>query len=166
MAKPPDDGEATPDLLLPSAPAPSQEQAAKALYMQHKSAADISRELGVSLRQIARWRTEGDWALEREQEDRSLIEDGFSGRKVTVARLATMTVEQLQRGMEHLARRPEPPSLQEMERLANIAANLDRVSRLDSGKATDNINLNSNVRMSIEDIRRTILADPFGPPKE
>lgn len=132
------------------------------LYMQHVSAADISRELGVTARQISRWRTEGQWAVTREGEDRAVIEDGFQSRKLTVSRIATLTLDQLKRGLDHLARRPDPPTLAEAEKLSTIAANLDRLSRLDAGKATENINLNTAVRMSIEEIKRTVLEDPFG----
>jgi hypothetical protein len=113
------------------------------------------------MRQISRWRTDDGWSLTRETEDRSILEDGFGARKVTVSKLATLGVDQLKRGIEHLARRHEAPSLQECERLSVIVANLDRIGRLDSGKATEHLAVSASVRMTAEDIRKAIVEDPF-----
>lgn len=137
---------------------------AKAMYLERIPIREICRELNLTSRQLQRWRTEGDWTMEREADDRALIEDGFSGRKVKASNVATLATEQLERGLMHIARRQDPPTLQECERLATIVSTIDKISRLDMGKATDNINVNANLHMTADEIRTTILANPFFSP--
>lgn len=148
--------------LLPAIPPGlSIKDRAKQLYMERKSANDISRELGITTNQLASWRTEGDWALERESNERGMIEDGFAGRKISIHNILNVTVEQLHRGVQHLANRHEPASLQECERLSVIVGNLDKIGRLDANKATDNVAINATVKMTQDEIRKVILNDPF-----
>lgn len=149
-------------VVADSSPTPDIKERARDLYMQHKSANDISRELGITTRQLARWRTDEQWSIAREAEDRGLIEDGFGSRRLSVSRLATLTVDQLERGLQHLARRHEPPTLNELEKLSNIVSSLDRIGRLDANKSTENVAIQAGVKLSLEEIRNIISKDPFG----
>jgi hypothetical protein len=160
MAKPPKEAElvVADHASSPGLPSDIKDQA-KALYLKRTSAADISRTLGITERQLARWRTDEDWALEREVEERGLLEDGFGGRRLTVSKLATLSTELIDRGMQHLKKRVEPPSITEMVNLSTIAGNLDKLLRLETGKATENIAIQA--RMTAEEIRKTIVEDPF-----
>lgn len=134
---------------------------AKALYMRYLSHNEICATIGVSSSQLARWRKDGDWAIEREESERGLIEDAFASRRVALTKITGSVVEQLERGIAHLRSRPTPPTIQETERLSMILANLDKISRLDSNKATENIAVGVNVKMSADDIRDIIRKDPF-----
>lgn len=134
---------------------------AKDLYLSHASKSEISRALGVSTKTVAKWIKDGEWATEREDEDRGIIESAFAARKLTVAKLARTTADQLVRAVDHLVARKEPPNLQEAEKLSLILSNLDRIGRLDAGTATDNIAVIQQVKMTIEDVRAEIAKDPF-----
>lgn len=166
MAKPPEEAELVVADSSSTGPSSDIKERARDLYMQHKSASDISRELGITARQLARWRTDEQWSLAREAEDRSLIEDGFGSRRVTLSKLATLTADQLKRGLEHLARRHDPPNLSELDKLSTIITNLDRIGRLDANKSTDNLAVNASLKLSVDEIKSIIKADPFSEPEE
>ncbi len=159
--------------LVPTAKAKSADlaeiqQKARDLYVQYKSINEISQQLGVSVAQLTRWRREQNWLIEREAAERGLLEDGFGQRKLTIARIMNTTTEQLERGLKHISTRHEPPTLPEIEKLSAILANLDRIGRLDAGKATENVNVRAKLEMTAEAVRQVILSDParaFEPPQ-
>lgn len=130
------------------------------MYIEYKSINEISQALSVSVAQLTRWRKDQNWLLEREAAERGLLEDGFSKRKLTIARIMNTTTEQLERGLRHIAGRAEPPTLPELEKMSTILANLDRIGRLDAGKSTENINVQAKMEMTAESIRKIILSDP------
>ncbi len=136
-------------------------QRALDMYLSHNSVADIARVLNVGTVTITRWKKQGDWAIQREESDRALLEDTFATRKLTIARIAQTSAEQVHRGLKYIAERPEPPSVQETERIASILANLDKINRLDMGKSTDNVAVAANVKVSIDEIRKIVSSDPF-----
>lgn len=140
---------------------------AKEMFMSYKGLNDIAHEIGASTAQISRWRREDGWLMEREAAERGILEDGFSARKLTIARIMNTATTQLERGLNHIAGRTEPPTLPEVEKLALVLANLDRIGRLDAGKATENVNVQAKLEMTAEGIRKIIMSDParaFEPP--
>ena len=134
---------------------------AKQLFMKYVSFEDICRQLAVSSATVATWRKRDGWAIQREEAERSIIEDGFASRRVAISRITGCTTEQIERGLTHLRTRPNPPTVPEMEKLSVILANLDKIARLDSNKATENVALQANVKLSAEQIREIIASDPF-----
>lgn len=147
---------------MPESPNDAIKRQAHDLYLAHQTSADISRALGVTPKTLTKWRREGSWEIEREDADRSLIDDNFAARKLTVAFLLTHSAGQIKRAVEHIVQRPDPPSLAEAEKLALILTNLHKISQLDAGKATENISVQSAVKLTLEDIRGIMKADPFG----
>jgi hypothetical protein len=134
---------------------------AKDLFLTHASMADVSRATGISLKVIKRWKKENEWELEREDLTRGLIEDSFGARKVTIAKIIKTAPELLLKGLEYLAQRVDPLTLDEQVKVSTIIGNLDRISRLDSGKATDNIAISGTMQLTAQEIRKVILSDPF-----
>lgn len=136
---------------------------AKELFLSYATAISISRQLGVSVTTISKWKDEGDWNTVRKNADLELIDDTFSVKRVSLARITKVTTEQIERGLKVIADRFEAPSLREMESLTNILANLDKISRLDSGKATEHVavQLGGSIDLSVDKIREIIKADPF-----
>lgn len=136
---------------------------AKALYMQYVAQSEIARRMKLSLTVISDWSKKGEWVSAREESERSLLEDAFAGRRVSISRILKATTEQIELGLSHLKTRPTPPTIAEVERLSVILANLDKISRLDSNKATENIAVQTNIRLSADQIREIVKSDPFFP---
>lgn len=140
---------------------------AKDLYFQWKSHNDICEELKLSSSVLAKWRTDEGWDAERKALDEGMIADLFQGRKLKMAKLAEMSINQLERGLLHLKERHEPLSLGEMEKLSVILSNLDKITRLDLNRATENVAMNINVQgqLTVDRIREIMTQDPFVGPE-
>ncbi len=134
---------------------------AKTLYFSHANLADVSRATGLSIKVLRNWKVKEGWDAEREDEDRSIIETAFGARKVSLAKVTKISSDQLLRGLEHLAKRLDPPTLDEMQKLAMILGSLDKTVRLDSNQSTENIALSAKIQLTAEEIRQVILEDPF-----
>lgn len=134
---------------------------ARQLFFDYATLADISRATGVTVKVIKKWRSDEGWELEREDDTRGLLESSFGSRKVTIAKIIKTAPEILHRGLQHLATRVDPITLDEAVKVSAIIANLDKISRLDNDKATDNINIHAKIQMTADEIRKVILSDPF-----
>lgn len=141
---------------------------AKQLFLSYASTSAISKELGVSQATVVKWRDDNDWETARKNADRELIDDTFSVKRVSLARITKVTTEQIERGLKVIADRFEAPSLKEMESLTNILANLDKISRLDSGRATENVavQVGGNLDLTVDKIKEMIMSEPFFPKKD
>lgn len=153
-------------MTLPAKYSEADRAQAHELFMRGTSIAEIARQTGIGHDRISKWASQGrngvSWHTEREELIRSQLEDGFTRRKLTVARAAELPPKLLLKGLEALEARETPLSVQEMERVANVHTALDRIARLDSGKSTDNQAVNVKVKLSLEDIREILKADPLG----
>ncbi len=134
---------------------------AKDLFMKRHDLNDISSRLKVSTAALGRWRTQDGWLAERMEGERGLLEDGWQNRKIQIAMILNASVEQIDRGIKHLRDRIDPPTLQEVEKLSVIVANLDKIARLDAQKSTENLSIQASVSLNIEQIRDIITSDPF-----
>lgn len=136
---------------------------ARDLYFAHSTLADISRATGLSTKTLKKWKKEEDWDLTREDEDRGLIENSFGARKVTIAKIIKTAPEVLLRGLAHIANRADPATLDEQVKISAIIANLAKISQLDNGKATDNVNMQmiGKISMTAADVRKVLTEDPF-----
>jgi predicted transcriptional regulator len=141
---------------------------AKQLFFSYASTAAIAKEMGVSQATVVKWRDENDWETARKNADRELIDDTFSVKRVSLARITKVTTEQIERGLKVIADRFEAPSLKEMESLTNILANLDKISRLDSGKATEHVSIGvqGTLDLTVDKIKEMIMNEPFFPKKD
>lgn len=142
---------------------PETKGRAKELYFTYRPHNEICAELKISSSLLAKWRTEESWDLERKNLDEGRINDLFAGRKLKLAKLADISVNELERGLLALRERHLPLTLSEMEKLSTILTNLDKITRLDLNRATDNVavNLNVNGQLSVERIREIVHQDPF-----
>lgn len=140
------------------------------MFLQGANLPEIARATGISMTTLKTWSTRGDagpapgkisWAVEREEIDRSFIEDSFVKRRNTTARAANIAIEQQERGLKALSEREMPPTPSELERLASVHNSLDRIARLDSGKSTENLNVAAKIKLEVEDIRAILKADPL-----
>lgn len=135
----------------------------KRMFMEYTDHNTIAKTLKVSSTTVAAWRNKHNWVIEREESERGIIEDAFAGRRLSISRICKSTTEEIERGLAHLRTRPNPPTIQEVERLSVILSNLDKIARLDSNKSTENIALKAEIRLSAEQIREIVKKDPFFP---
>jgi hypothetical protein len=133
---------------------------AKELYFTYVPHNDIAKELGVSAATVADWRKKEGWDIEREGIERGILEDSFGARRMSLSRITKMTTELLEKGLKHFSDRVDPPTLAEAEKLSIIIGNLDKILRLDMGKATDNIQVAASVQHTVEDVRARLALDP------
>lgn len=159
---------------LPPPPFPSNHLAevadkkaqARVLFFERKPAQEICALVAATPSQLKRWRTEGEWDGERDVAERGLLEEGFSQGKLTVVRIKKLAGEQILRGLKAIAERHDPPTIPELEKISTIYANLDKISRLDSNRATENVSIEATVKMTAQEIREVLLNNPFlSPPK-
>lgn len=142
---------------------PDVKAKAREMYFAHVGHNSICQQLQLSSSTLANWRKAEDWAAARREADENLLHDLVEGRKVKLARLAEVSVEQIERCISSLRQRVDAPTLHEAEKLSVILANLDKISRLDRQQATENVAVNVNVQgnLSVERIRDVIANDPF-----
>lgn len=133
---------------------------AKDLYFSYTPFNDIAKQLGVSSATVADWRKVGGWDVTREGIERGILEDAFGARRMTLSRITKMSTDLLEAALRRLSDRVEPPTLAEAEKLSVIVGNLDKILRLDMGKATDNVAVQTTVQHSVEEIRARLQADP------
>lgn len=133
---------------------------AKDLYFSYTPFNDIAKELGVSSATVSEWRKKESWDLTRDGIERGILEDAFGARRMTLSRITKLSTDLLEKSLKRLADRVEPPTLAEAEKLSIIVGNLDKILRLDMGKATDNVNVQSTVSHTVEEIRARLASDP------
>ncbi len=133
---------------------------AKELYFAYNTHQQICEVLKLDSRSLTDWRRAEGWDAEREGIERGIIEDAFSARKMSLARVTHLTTDQLERALKHLRDRPEPPTLNEAEKLSAIISALDKILRLDLGRSTENVVVQQTVHHTVESIRERLAADP------
>lgn len=137
------------------------------MFFAYRSVGDISRELAVSQQTVSKWKRDGNWEELRENETRAILEDGFGSRRILLSKITQGAADEIWRGIDNLKKRPDPPSVQELEKLSTILGNLDKLARLDLNKSTDNVAVAVSAAVNIEDIRNILRNDPFlQPPVE
>lgn len=138
---------------------------ARELFLTRTPTAQIAAEIGCSTDRVLKWAEQGEnkisWYTAREEAERSLLEDGFGKRKRLNSLSADQASDLVQRGLDHLAARDQPLTANELERVMNVQAMLQKELRLDSGKSTENVAVAATIKMSAEEVRKAILEDPF-----
>lgn len=136
-------------------------EAIRAEYLLHIPINDLAKKYQVSTAVIAAWRSDENWSEIRRAGDEGFLDDLVQGRKIRLAKLAEIGIDQIERGLIAIKQRAEPATLKELEQLSVVISNLDRLHRLDRGVSTQNVAVNVTGQLSIERIRDTIMADPF-----
>lgn len=145
-----------------------QVREAKRLFMANVPVVKIAEQLNIPITTINSWKKRAkpvSWDIEREDMIRGLIDDSYAAGRPLKAEIRHMTLEQIKRGIQYVVNRDEPPSLQEIEKLSVIYTNIDKVSRLEEGKSTENIAIAGSVSSTKEAIK-ILMADPFKPKDE
>lgn len=139
-------------------------RSAKQLFMDMVPHNDICQRLKVPSAQLAAWRRDERWVEERESIEQATIDDAVAIRRMKVVRILRSTTDQLERGLRHLEERVDPPTLTEIKALSDIMANVDKIARLDAGKATEHVSTKTEVSnaVTVDDMRELLKrSDPF-----
>ncbi len=140
---------------------------AKELYLAHTPINDIAHQLKVSTATLAQWRTRESWLAEREAADEALLTDIISARKVELSHIAKAGIAQIKRAIKHIEDDPEPMSIAVAEKMANLIATLDKVHRLDTKQATENVSVAADIGggITVDRIREIVTTDAFLAPE-
>jgi hypothetical protein len=135
-------------------------------YLQHTPINDLAAKYKISTAVIGKWRTDEGWATTRKQATDGWLDDLTDGRKIRVAKLAEDILDQIDRGIINLKNRQEALSVQELEKMTVVFANLHKIGRLDAEKSTENLSMKVDVhaQLSVDKIREIITADVFTAP--
>lgn len=132
---------------------------AKKLYMDYIPIAQISQVLGIP-RSTIQYHAKKEWSVEREMEKVQLFQALNDSKKVDFTKMTQSAIVIMSKALQALASRPEPPTMGEAQRAADVLNTLDKITRLDEGKATDIVS-NQEKPMTIETVRAKIALDPF-----
>ena len=132
---------------------------AKALYMQYETLSEIGRKLNMP-KTTLHYHAQKYWNDERELLKAELFQTIASSKRAQFTNMTLSTVKILERALENLANRSEPPTMAEASKASEIMATLDKITRLDDDKPTD-IFSSREEPVTIEVLRKKLARDPF-----
>lgn len=132
---------------------------AKSKYMNYESVTSIASELNIG-RPALQYHVSTHWKEERTLMENEII-NGFVDSRVSVLnKISKHSAEIMQRSLEALSKRENPPTIAEARSAVVIFESLDKIMRLDKGQATDIIG--ETKPMTIVELRKQIAhIDPF-----
>jgi hypothetical protein len=104
------------------------------------------------------------WHVEREMLRSELFANYAAGKQTEFVGISTSSLTILERGLDFLKNRSEPPSVKEMTQVAKIFETLDKIMKLDAGDPTS---ITAEKPLSIKEIKAQLInADPFNQEEE
>ena len=132
----------------------------KTMYMEYNSISAIARAFNVA-RTTVNWHINSNaWQAERKLQENDLFSSFSDSKKVDFLKMTDTAVKIMQRSLEALATRHEPPTINEATRASDILKTLDNITRLDDGKPTDIVE-NTDKPVSASELKKKLKADPF-----
>lgn len=132
---------------------------AKKRFMKYQSMTSISKSLKIP-KSTLHYHIDKYWKPERELAKAELFQKLTESKRVDFTKITEASIQIMARSLGELATRPEPPTMQEATKAAEIMEKLDKIMRLDDGNPTDIVS-NQEKPMTIETIRQKISLDPF-----
>lgn len=132
---------------------------AKDLYMDHTPILKIAAETGIP-KSTVDYHVQKIWKAQRELNRTELFQALTDARKTDFMEMTHASMKIIKRSLISLAERPSPPTPTEAKQATYILAELDKMCRLDEGKATSIIKNEDSV-ITIEDLKKKIQNDPF-----
>ncbi len=156
--------------LIPTKFSDEDRARARELWLKSGDFTEVATKTGVSVDTLRKWATRGHngitWQTERQETIRGVLEDGFSKRKLTVSAAATLSTDLALEALKTISQRGIPLSTRELESVTNVATAFDKMSRLDGGQSTDNVAVNARIKISIDEIKEILKADPLASEEE
>lgn len=146
------------NLISPPPYEPEVKVKARTMFLDGMTMEKVAEAMGIPVGTLVSWSRaeEVSWLTARQERDRSLLEDAFSKRKLVASKVTSASLDQLNRAVDAIAQRAVPPSPAEAEKIANVYNILEKSTRLDLGKSTENVNVAAKVRLSLDDIKKVL----------
>ena len=142
---------------------PALKLKAKAMYLEHKPIAHISKELKLGINTVKAWvygqGKKIGWQSERELQQTQVLKELTQEKAVKLKEAANMTVDLIWHYVKRLSRSPDDVDLKTADKLASMLTNLSKITQIDKDEEDP---ADSNSKPStVEDLRRKLNADPF-----
>lgn len=130
---------------------------AKSMYMNFQSVPEIAIETGINPRTI-RYYVDNFWNKERSAESAKFFEYIADNKKVQLVNITDRALTIIENCMRDLAAKPVV-KISEARQVADILEKIDRILKLDEGKAT---NISSVAApSSVIELKKRLKIDPF-----
>lgn len=131
--------------------------AAKEMFMAFRPVKEIAEATGINYRSLL-YHT-NKWKDERNLVRNELLKELTENKKAVLVSLTGNSLSCIDRAIEDLKNRPNPPSIHEARMLTNIVSEIDKIIRLDDDRPTDIIA--EHKPTTIVEIREKLKQDPF-----
>jgi len=131
---------------------------AKELFFRYYPLSEIARLLEVKESRVYTWSHKGEWLKERSAKNEDIIAQYVAGKGEKMVQISNLSLSLIARSLNELAKRTNPPSLNEAKAIADIFCGLDKIIKLDAGQATERIEYSA---VTIDDIRAALNEDKF-----
>lgn len=138
---------------------PADKRLAKRLYLRytpHEKICDVAK---VNQRQLRRWVSEG-WKKERERLEQRITDEVENASFEKLKQVHKLSCDMLSWGLTEKFKEwksgETSPTIYEIKTVADIVSNVDRLNRLDAGKATD-----IHATVTPKEIMQVFINDPY-----
>ena len=131
--------------------------AAKDLYMEFLTTTEIAAKTGIP-RTTLQYHISQYWKIERAMASSEIIKEWREANKPNMSKITRNSLKIMDRALQHLSKRPEPPTMKEAIDASKVFDTMDKIARLDKAEGVTEIKEQLN---SSELIERLKSADPF-----
>lgn len=137
-----------------------QLESIKQMYMEYKNPSEIAKAFNIARNTVNYHINQNSWHAERKLRESEVFSSFNDAKKVDFVKMTQSAAIIMQRSLENLATRNEPPTINEANRAADILKTLDNILRLDDGKPTDIVE-NTEKPLDDKELKEKLAKDPF-----
>ncbi|MAV64715.1 MAG: hypothetical protein CMG00_05945 [Candidatus Marinimicrobia bacterium] len=130
---------------------------AKEMFMAFRPVKEIAEATGIKYRSLL-YHT-NKWKEERNLVRNELLKELTENKKAILVSLTGNSLACIDRAIEDLKNRPNPPSIHEARMLTNIVSEIDKIIRLDDDRPTDIIA--EHKPSTVIELKNKLKCDPF-----
>ena len=146
----------------------NQQLQALQLYLAYTPMVEIGEKLCIGKNTVKDWiynarNGMNSFSEIRKCESKEILNEVLSARMPSIKKIAGSVISIMENNFNHLAKTKIPLDIDGLKKLSEILSNIDRITRLDEGQATDNVAI-ANISMmdTIKDLRQMAKEnDPF-----
>ena len=130
----------------------------RADYLSYMPVSQIAEKYNIP-RTSLDYHVKSRWFVEREMLRSELFASFAAGKQTEFVGISTKSLTILEKGLNYLANRSEPPTVKEMAQVSKIFESMDKIMRLEAGDPTS---ITAEKPLSIKEIKAQLqTADPF-----